>query len=122
MYRHPDVQGFSGGAVALYQPEYGIYSLGIVLLEIGTWLRAESLCRENISGPDFKDLLLTRYVPMLGPSVGKQYMIAVQKCLDGRFDGLHGFQREERNLEDYKLNLQRSFYWEVVKVLGECRV
>src|SRR5271156_1569160 len=37
VYRHPDVQGFSGGAVALYQPEYGIYSLGIVLLEIGTW-------------------------------------------------------------------------------------
>jgi hypothetical protein len=122
VYRHPDVQGFSGGAVALYHAEYDIYSLGVVLLEIGTWLRAESLFRENISGTEFKDLLLTKYVPMLGPSVGKQYMTAVRKCIDGKFDGLHGFQREERDSEDYKLNLRRSFYWEVVKILGECRV
>jgi hypothetical protein len=122
IYRHPDVQGLAGKAISLYHYLHDIYSLGTVLLEIGTWCRLKDFFIQGQSGDAFRERLLLRKVPVLGVSMGEKYMTAVRKCLDGRFDGMVHFQDHERNQSDYILNLQRSFYWEVVKVLKECRV
>jgi hypothetical protein len=122
IYRHPDVQGLGGRPILPYHCLHDIYSLGAVLLEIGTWSPLAGFYQAGQTGPPFRDRLLSRKVPLLGVSMGEKYMIAVRKCLDGRFDGMQLFQDHEKDEPDYILNLQRSFYWEVVKTLKECHV
>ncbi|OCK78210.1 hypothetical protein K432DRAFT_260738, partial [Lepidopterella palustris CBS 459.81] len=88
IYRHPDVQGLSGRPIAQYHCLHDIYSLGAVLLEIGTWCPLSTFYQTGQSGPAFRDRLLQRKVPLLGISMGENYMAAVRKCLDSRFDGM----------------------------------
>jgi hypothetical protein len=130
IYRHPEVQGILGQAAAPFHVSHDIYSLGTVLLEIGHWTKLRKLYYSGggglpvnaMSGNDFRNLLLSKYVAQLGPVMGERYMVAVRKCLDGQFDGLSGFRDHERDQSDYILNLKRSFYWEVVRVLQDVRV
>jgi Prion-inhibition and propagation len=119
LYRHPDVMGFDGNTPVRYNALYDIYSLGAVLLEIGTWTRLDSWYEPRMSGTAFRDRLLTSGLPKLGPSMGERYMMVVRKCLDGTFAGLTRFSGREA---DYSLNLQRSFYWEIVRVLKNFHV
>jgi hypothetical protein len=130
IYRHPEVQGISGQSAAPFHVSHDTYSLGTVLLEIGLWTKLRKLYYggggglpvNSMSSNDFRNLLLNKYVAQLGPVMGERYMVAVRKCLDGRFDGLSGFRDHERDQPDYILNLKRSFYWEVVRVLQDVRV
>jgi hypothetical protein len=130
IYRHPEVQGISGQAAVPFHVSHDLYSLGTVLLEIGHWTKLRKLYYGGggglpvnaMSGNDFRNLLLNKYVAQLGPVMGERYMVAVRKCLDGRFDGLSGFRDHERDQPDYILNMKRSFYWEVVRVLQDVRV
>jgi hypothetical protein len=117
IYSHPDVQGFTGARRARFRAEYDIYSLGIVLLEIGLWKPFEKQIPDGTLPSDAARTNVT----LLGFAVGERYMAAVRKCLDARFDGMQGIERDEGNLDSYSLNLQRSFFWEVVKPLGECQ-
>lgn len=122
IYRHPDVQGLADATSPSFHALYDIYSLGTVLLEIGIWMKLRRLYEGGTSGFAFRDRLVNRFVPQLGASMGERYMTAVRKCLTGQFDGVQKFLAHERKTADYILNLQRSFYWEVVKVLRDCRV
>lgn len=54
--------------------------------------------------------------------MGENYMIAVRKCLEGGFERLAGFSADEYNSPDYKDNVRLGLLWDVVKVLGDCRV
>lgn len=117
IYRHPDVQGFTGARTARYRAEYDIYSLGIVLLEIGLWKPFDKQVDPESPPSD----TARRNVTLLGFAMGERYMAAVRKCLDGSFDGMKGIERDGGTLDNYNLNLQRSFFWEVVKPLGECQ-
>jgi hypothetical protein len=122
LYRHPDLQGLDGRAVAGYRAIYDIYSLGTVLLEIGLWRSLKTMSSQNGgSNIDFKRSLLVTYVPRLGPAMGAGYMNAVRKCIEGDFEGLQGFNETESNSAKYSLQLQRCLLWEVVKVIGDCR-
>ena len=118
IYRHPDVMG-QGQPVARYNVMHDIYSLGTVLLEIGTWTRHEKRYVRGTPARAFRTQLLDIAVPQLGPAVGSRYMIVVKKCLEGYFEGLSNFRGDE---EDYHLNLTRAFYWEVVDVLKSYKV
>lgn len=122
MYKHPDIQGLGGAPTSPYHYLYDMYSLGTVLLEIGTWYVLESFYKQNQIGSAFRQRLLHSKVPLLGISMGENYMIAVRKCLEGQFDGMQQFHDQERDSQDYIVNLHRSFYWEVVKLLKECHV
>ncbi|OCL15016.1 hypothetical protein AOQ84DRAFT_279824 [Glonium stellatum] len=122
IYCHPDVQGLGGRRTLPYHCIYDIYNLGTVLLEIGTWSPLAKFYHPGETGVAFRDRLLDRKVPLLGVSMGEKYMIAVRKCLGGDFDGMKLFNDDERYEPEYILNLQRSFYWEVVKTLKECQV
>ncbi|KAF2475252.1 uncharacterized protein BDR25DRAFT_382126 [Lindgomyces ingoldianus] len=122
IYRHPDVQGLAGAPISPYHSIYDIYSLGAILLEIGTWCTLKSFYQHGQNGNAFRERLLERKVSLLGVSMGQKYMDAVRKCLSGSFDGMQQFQDHERDTPDYVVNLHRSFYWEVVKVLKECRL
>ncbi|KAF1998700.1 hypothetical protein P154DRAFT_242878 [Amniculicola lignicola CBS 123094] len=114
LYCHPDVMGGERRVAANSHPLHDIYSFGTVLLEIGTWVRLEKRYRTRTDGPEFRKELMQVAVPQLGPSMGTRYMQAAMKCIEGRFDGLVNFNGTE---PDYKLNLLRSFHWEVVSVL-----
>jgi len=122
LYYHPDLEGSEGQRVAGYRAVYDIYSLGLVLIEIGTW---RSLARwspkQACSSLDFKRRLLDKVVPFLGASMGENYMIAVRKCLEGSFERLAGFSDDEYNSTDYKNNVRQGLLWEVVTVLRDCR-
>jgi hypothetical protein len=118
-----DVQGSGGRAISRYRAIYDVYSLGMVLLEIGTWQTIQSFYpRGAASDIDFGKLLLQKVVPRLGVSMGENYMNAVRKCLEGGFERLAGFSQNEYGSMSYKDNVRQGLLWEVVNVLRECRV
>jgi hypothetical protein len=122
LYCHPDVAGYDGQAVAGYRAIYDIYSLGLVLIEIGTWRSLARWSPKHAAATlDFKRLLLDKIVPCLGASMGENYMIAVKKCLEGSFERIAGFSEDEYNSADYKNNVRQGLLWEVVTVLRDCR-
>jgi Prion-inhibition and propagation len=122
IYRHPDVAGLDGGPIARYRAIYDIYSLGIILLEIGAWRSISTFApRSSISSLEFRTLLLDRVVPSLGAAMGERYMIAVRKCLEGSFERLEEFGQNDFNSADYWDNVRQGLLWEVVMILEECR-
>jgi hypothetical protein len=122
IYRHPDVQGLGQSEIAGYRGIHDIYSLGTVLLEIGTWRSLSRYYpRNGTPDLDFRTLLLDKVVPSLGISMGERYMIAVRKCLEGSFEKLTRFNENEYSSADYKENVRQGLLWEVVTVLGDLR-
>jgi HET-S-like prion-inhibition and propagation protein len=119
LYCHPDVMGGERRTATNSHPLHDIYSLGTVLLEIGTWVRLEKRYIAGTDGPTFRRELTQDAVPQLGPAMGTRYMQIALKCIEGRFDGLANFNGTE---PDYNLNLLRSFYWEVVSVLKSFQI
>jgi hypothetical protein len=119
LYRHPDVMGINGAGIAQYQGVHDIYSLGIILLEIGTWVRIEQRYIQGTPPQTFRDQLISAAVPQLGPSMGENYMRAVRKCLTGSFGGLARLVGDE---PDYNINLLDSFCLEVIDVIKNCQV
>jgi Prion-inhibition and propagation len=123
IYRHKDVQGSGGRAISKYRAIYDIYSMGIVLLEIGTWKPVQSFHPKGAaSNFDFSALLLRNVVPTLGVAMGENYMNVVRKCLEGSFGRLAGFDQSEYESVVYMDNVRQGLLWEVVRVLQDCRV
>ena len=105
LYRHPDldvrafVPSFGGededplGVEALaaekqateyrYRKAYDVYSLGIVLLEIGLWFPVKDLCRHKENVHDFRSKLHSQLLPELRYRTGKIYYEIVRRCLEG---------------------------------------
>jgi Prion-inhibition and propagation len=83
LYRHP--QYVSGRTP--YKREFDFYSLGIVLLEIGLWLRVKALYTSDQTPQSFRRLLLETYTEDLGITVGQIYRDVVRICLKGDFHG-----------------------------------
>jgi len=122
IYRHLDVQGFGGRAIARHRAIYDIYSLGMVLIELGTWKTISNYYpRSAASDFDFAGYLLQNVVPGLGVSMGERYMNVVKKCLQGSFERLEGFSESEYGSMSYMDNVRQGLLWEVVDVLRGCR-
>ena len=107
LYRHPDLDPQSSpevdkddlaktveakikAAEALskafrFSKAYDIYSLGIVLLEIGLWHPAKTLCRPNETVKDFRQRIHTKLMPELRYRMGRTYFEIVKKCLNGSY-------------------------------------
>ncbi|KAI1867119.1 uncharacterized protein JN550_007171 [Neoarthrinium moseri] len=130
LYRHPEVQGVprelaeqSGLSETQktrppFSAKHDIYSLGIVLLEIGLMKSAWSMLEtaktqqdyKSHSAANFRAWLLESQVPCLGPLAGRSYMEAVRSCITG-----------ELSLEGR--TLAEAFYVDVVqKVTGPSSV
>jgi hypothetical protein len=117
-----------------YHRLFDIYSLGVVLLEIGLWQLADESVRPGQTATEVRDLLLESCEEELGPAMGRIYLNAVQCCLTGDFpvegldsvndDGTDWLEMSPDELtaleeadEQINADLTASFYWKVVQPL-----
>jgi len=89
IYRHPHQWGLP---TVKFSKTHDVYSLGVVLLEIGRWKRAIAFLGSSFSGcvlgPDVKNCLVgAANNAKLRVSMGKRYQAVVLKCLQGSFEG-----------------------------------
>ena len=78
IHRHP---AHNRNNPATVVPAYDIYSLGLILLEIGLWMPLEKLWKPKYDRHILLDRLQNRYTQKLPSKVGSKYMRLVQRCL-----------------------------------------
>lgn len=112
-----------------YRKAYDIYSLGVVLLEVGLWVTVKGMRKRNESLEKFRERLHADLVPELRYRMGPKYYNAVRKCLAGDFAGRHGRDVEEEEQADSTVTeLKATRTWlatfesEVVNELEKCSV
>lgn len=87
--KHPEYSAGSG-----FKQVYDYYSLGLVLLEIGAWVRLDECInkyRSKYEGfilqpSEFRSWLIEKMVPRLGILMGNSYRDATSACLECRFE------------------------------------
>jgi serine/threonine protein kinase len=85
LHRHPN--SLNGMSRKPYCRSYDIYSLGLVLLEIGLWKALGIYHRPHYSVEKFRDRVVNQnLVPNLGSKTGKIYREVVARCLAARED------------------------------------
>ncbi|KAH6617385.1 hypothetical protein F5144DRAFT_633628 [Chaetomium tenue] len=87
-----------------YRREFDVYSLGVLLLEIGLWCPIGPISRKagKKDAQSFATLLRTKYVQALRSKMGARYADIVRCCLQGDF-GAAGRSEDPESLteEDY---------------------
>ncbi len=85
LHRHPG--SLNGMSRKEYCKTFDIYSLGLVLLEIGLWKQLQAYYRPHYSAERFRDkVVLQNLVPNLGSKTGRLYREIVEHCLSARED------------------------------------
>ena len=69
-----------------YHPRFDWYSLGLVLLEIGTWRTLDSMTskKQTLPPEELLEHILLKHVPQLDFYMGKGYRNVVKRCLQGQ--------------------------------------
>ncbi|KAI4252254.1 MAG: hypothetical protein LQ352_004386 [Teloschistes flavicans] len=119
IYRHPHSER---GQRSLFKPCYDIYSLGLILLEIGLWMPISKLWKTRYSRANFKSRLQTVYTRKLAGKCGTNYMKVVEHCLragDETSDPESSCKPQPEKA-DYFSTTQNSLYWKAFKVLQRC--
>ncbi|ODH38936.1 serine/threonine protein kinase [Paracoccidioides brasiliensis] len=103
MYRHPDdrrvITDNSSWA-------YDLYSLGLVLLEIGLWTPLSKLWKMKYNNAMFKSRIENVYVKRLAPKCGNSYLQMVQLCLDAP-----NFHLSTEPMADLGLRIQQTYHY-----------
>jgi hypothetical protein len=90
LYRHPDYQGTE--AKGVYRKTFDIYSLGVVLLEIGYWKTIDQILgikdaaaetTQSLKAIRPKLLQQSHYLDHIKANVGNKYHVAVRNCIEG---------------------------------------
>ena len=106
IHRHPD--SLDGMSRKPYCKSFDMYSLGLVLLEIGLWKSLQTYHRPQYSATKFRDkVVLSVLVPGLGSKTGNRYREVVEKCLHTR-DNMTGI--ESNNLMEYVVGTLESLH------------
>ena len=78
LYRHPH----DGGEVDREWPvTYDVYSLGLVLLEVGLWMPLSKFWKSKYDSATFMSRIKKQYLPKLAGRCGSVFMNVVRKCL-----------------------------------------
>ncbi|KAG0649681.1 hypothetical protein D0Z07_3784 [Hyphodiscus hymeniophilus] len=97
LHRHP--ASLNGMSRRRYCKSFDIYSLGLVLLEIGLWKVLQTYHRPHYTAERFRDkVVVQNLVPSLGSKAGRLYREVVERCLFARED-LNG--QETGHLMEY---------------------
>lgn len=106
MYRHPeDKRNVDDDAAWAYD----LYSLGLVLLEIGLWAPIGRLWKMKYDRSWFKHRVEDLYVKKLGPKCGGAYLQAVQLCLDAP-----NFHLSTQPMTDLSLRVPQIYHYPVL--------
>jgi Prion-inhibition and propagation len=129
VYRHPDVQNLPIQPSSFVTPDNGIaqvdvqsetrhtrfqqihdiYSLGVILYEIGMWHLSSGEYLKSMRPKDFRAKLIAN-CSKLAPIMGTKYEQVVRSCLKGEFGQSDVSAR----------SLQRAFWSNVIVELNEC--
>ncbi|KAF2758853.1 hypothetical protein EJ05DRAFT_463504 [Pseudovirgaria hyperparasitica] len=80
IYRHPQDPRNNGKNTSIAGLHFDMYSLALVLLEIGLWLPLSDLFKAKYSLDDFKIRLEDLWIRKLSAKCGSAYMQAVREC------------------------------------------
>lgn len=108
IYRHPEHDIHAAETV----PAYDIYSLGLLLLEIGLWIPLSKLWKPKYNRAIFMERVQRIYSQKLSPKCGSKYMRVVQKCLQAPAE-----LQYRNNYED-----AGAFLIQIAKDLQQCCV
>jgi hypothetical protein len=83
IYRHPDRQSKDGVDLEVYyKPKHDVYSVGIVLLEIGFWRPlAEKYSELKLADPDQRRRMLLDNTNEAAETIGSRYASLIKKCI-----------------------------------------
>lgn len=115
-YQHPDY--LTGQGNLRYRLQFGYYSLGLILLEIGRWKSLEHMSDKIGSREVMRKQLPKDDVPGLGQRMGSIYQNVTALCLGDGFRPMAGMENSTRG--DVELRLK--FSKQVVSQLASCRV
>jgi serine/threonine protein kinase len=101
-----------------FRRSYDLYSLGLVLLEIGLWDRISEFSQESMDPDKFTNRLLRVCERDLGHRMGRVYSNAVMKCIRGVSEDEDDPSEESR--ESRRSDELMDVYWAVVNELAKC--
>jgi len=85
LHRHP--KSLNGMSRKPYCKSFDIYSLGLVLLEIGFWKVLQTYHKPHYSAERFRDkVVIQNLVPGLGSKTGRLYREVVERCIFAKED------------------------------------
>lgn len=117
IYRHPMIER---GQRSHYRPAHDIYSLGLILLEIGLWMPLNKLWKTKYSRSGFKSRLQAIYAPKMSAKCGRAYMNAVDYCLRAVDEDESARAYDRATSRDRQAKVQNDYYWNVFKPLERC--
>ena len=106
MYRHPEDKRSVEDEAAW---AYDLYSLGLILLEIGLWAPVGRLWKMKYDRSWFKHRVEDLYVKKLGPKCGNAYLQVVQLCLDAP-----NFHLSTQPMTDLSLRVPQIYHYPVL--------
>ena len=119
IYRHPRVER---GHRTAYGSAHDIYSLGLILLEIGLWMPIHKLWKPKYARSDFKSRMQCVYIKKLAAKCGSTYMRVVDYCLraaDGHSQSQEHMQPSVR-IGQEPAKLRTAYYWKALRPLERC--
>ncbi|OJJ31028.1 hypothetical protein ASPWEDRAFT_44971 [Aspergillus wentii DTO 134E9] len=106
MYRHPDDKRSIEDDAAW---AYDLYSIGIVLMEIGLWTPISRLWKMKYNNSMFKQRIENVYLQKLGPKCGSAFLHVVQLCLDAP-----NFHLSTQPMDDLNLRVPQTYHYPVL--------
>ena len=123
LYRHPD---YKGGSPKSFRPSFDMYSLGVILFEIGLWRnvgsqrpRSGPRTTSDTGDPEYiEKTVMNGSIMDLKRFTGIRYRDAVTACLSREFDGVWERRGESRqtHLKTYLGQVQSR----VVDAIARC--
>ena len=112
IYQHPDLRA---DGHKRYEKRYDIYSLGLVLLEIGLWQSIYYFKQKDQDAQEFRRKVRKVCETHLAHLMGKSYQRAVFSCIDD-----DEIWKESADYDDTATKVQEIFSWKVLRELGNC--
>jgi hypothetical protein len=85
LYRHPELRRPTSDprAISTFTRQHDVYSLGLVLFEIGMWRRLEDFSKPNMGVEDFRRRILEHLQGDIALRMGDIYQRVIAKCISG---------------------------------------